>query len=677
MNKKSKFNFKVMLLLFALVPMTISIVALNLLLINEGSKEIQSEMHKALTSTIVQTGIAFDYNIETNETVLKNFAKSTIFTDYLRDPSNAELAERAQAYTLEYFGNLEGWEGVYLADWNSQVLTHPAPPVIGKVMREGDALESLRNSMTSASNGVFNTGIITSPASGELIISMYVPIYDGDTPIGYVGGGTFVNQLATHFSDVSSLGLESAYIYFVDNQGTMLFHPDPEKVGSPVENDAVKKVVAELEAGNHPDPESVKYKFKGVNKYAAYYVGNEERFVAVLTADEKEVLSDIQTLKTVSISISAGIFVFFVVFVIFMSGVVTAPLKRITKALDDTSKGDLNAETNIHSIVYETQVIIEAAHTLQDVLKNIIGKTKEISDDVNVGAVDVASLADNSSSSATMIVGAMEELAHGAVAMAENVQNINMQVITMGEAVDNISDRTDALVTSSNNIQNANADADEYMAKVASSSERSVEAVQNITKQIAETNNAITNIEEAVNMIISIATQTNLLSLNASIEAARAGEAGRGFAVVAGEIQTLSDQSNSSANEIKSIVANIVAQSEKSVALAAEVANIIATEQGYINDAQGKFETLSNEIQVSLEQIQMISELTGNLNDSKIIISNAVTDLSAISEENAASNEEVTASINDVSSSVQQIATNSEATKQLSDSLKETIAYFN
>lgn len=677
MNKKSKFNFKVMLLLFALVPMTISIVALNLLLINEGSKEIQSEMHKALTSTIVQTGIAFDYNIETNETVLKNFAKSTIFTDYLKDPNNAELAERAQAYTLEYFGNLEGWEGVYLADWNSQVLTHPAPPVIGKVMREGDALESLRNSMTSASNGVFNAGIITSPASGELIISMYVPIYDGDTPIGYVGGGTFVNQLATHFSDVSAMGLDSAYIYFVDNQGTMLYHPDPEKVGSPVENDAVKKVVAELEAGNHPDPESVNYKFKGVNKYAAYYVGNEERFVAVLTADEKEVLSDIQTLKTVSISISAGIFVFFVVFVIFMSGVVTAPLKRITKALVDTSKGDLNAEINIHSIVYETQVIIEAAHTLQDVLKNIIGKTKEISDDVNVGAVDVASLADNSSSGATMIVGAMEELAHGAVAMAENVQNINMQVITMGEAVDNISDRTDALVTSSNNIQNANADADEYMVKVANSSERSVEAVHNITKQIAETNNAIANIEEAVNMIISIATQTNLLSLNASIEAARAGEAGRGFAVVAGEIQTLSDQSNSSANEIKSIVANIVAQSEKSVALAAEVANIIATEQGYINDAQGKFKTLSNEIQVSLEQIQMISELTGNLNDSKIIISNAVTDLSAISEENAASNEEVTASINDVSSSVQQIATNSEATKQLSDSLKETIAYFN
>ncbi len=677
MKRKTKFNFTIMLLLFALVPMSITIIFLNILLIDRGSKEIKDEMHRAMTSTINQTGVAFDYNMSINETILKNYASSPILTDYLKNPEDTALGEKAQAFTQQYFGNLEGWEGIYLADWNSQVLTHPAPPVIGRVMREGAALEELHNSMKSANNGVYNTGIITSPASGELIISMYAPIYDGDEPIGYVGGGTFVNQIASHFSDVSEMNLSSAYIYFVDSQGTMLYHPDPEKIGNPVENAAVKKVVAELAEGNHPQPECVSYKYKGVQKYAAYYVGDHERYVAVVTADESEVLANIKVLRVVSLAISAGIFVFFVLFVLFMTKVVTAPLKRITIALDDTAKGNLNADTDIKSIVYETQVIIESTQTLQNALNTIIGKTKTISEDVNMGAVNVASLADNGTSGAQSIVLAMSELSNAAMTMAENVQDINGQVMSMGDAVDTISEHTEALVVSSNNIKRENADADAYMNKVSDSSVQSVEAVHNITKQIEETNNAIDKIEEAVNMIIGIANQTNLLSLNASIEAARAGEAGRGFAVVADEIKSLSEQSNVSANEIKSIVANIVAQSEKSVELASEVANIISAEQGYIADTQSKFKSLSGEIQISLDQIQMIAELTGELNKSKEIISEAVSELSAITEENAASNEAVTVSINGVTDSVHQIATSSETTKQLSEDLRNTISYFN
>ncbi len=677
MKGKIKFNFTVMLLLFALIPLTCSIVILNILLINEGSKEIKSQAHNAMTSTINQTGTAFDYSVKTNEIVLKNFAAAPIFKEYLKNPNNSDLQKKAQDYTTEYFGNLAGWEGVYLADWNSKVLTHPAPPVVGKVMREGDALKSLQTSMTSADNGIYNTGIIVSPASNQLIISMYVPIYDGNKPIGYVGGGTFVNEIAANYSDVSELHLDSSYIYFVDKEGTMLYHPDPEKIGKPVENAAVKQVVADLAAGNHPGPECVSYEYKGVQKYAAYYVGDHEFYVAVVTADESEVLKNIQTLKGVSLGISAGIFIFFIIIVVIMTRVVVKPLSRITKALDDTAKGKLNADTNIHSITYETQVIIKSAATLQKVLKDIIGKTKNISEDVNLGAIDVASLADSSSDGASHIVKAMEELAHGAVAMAENVQDINQQVINMGEAVDNISEYTDALVTSSNNIKNENNEADQYMEKVSISSKQSVEAVQAITKQITETNEAITRIQDAVNMIIGIASQTNLLSLNASIEAARAGEAGRGFAVVAGEIKSLSEQSNNSANEIKEIVANIIAQSEKSVALATEVAEIISTEQGYISDTQNKFKMLSGEIQISLDQINRIAEITEELNESKVVISGAVTDLSAIAEENAASNEEVAASINDVTDSIQQIASNSDATKTLSEDLKDTISYFN
>lgn len=678
MKKKSKFNFTVMLLLFALVPLTISIVVLNILLISEGSNQVRDEMHNAITSTINQTGIAFDYNITTNETVLKNYAAAPILKDYLKNPTDADLAKKAEDYTLEYFGKLEGWEGIYLADWNSKILTHPAPPVVGRVMREGERLKDLQDSMLAAENGILNLGIIPSPATEEglLIISMYAPIYDNGTPIGYVGGGTFVNEIASHFSDVSQLHLDSAYIYFVDKEGLMLYHPDPNKIKKTVENAAVKKVVAEIAEGKHPETECVTYEYQGVNQYAAYYVGDKERFVAVVTADESEVLAGISELRIISLIISAVIFFFFVGFVLYMARVVTKPLSRITKALDDTAKGSLNADTKINSIVYETQVIIESTQTLQRVLVDIIGKTKSISDDVNAGAEDVASLSNNSSSGAIQIVNAMEELANAATTMAENIQDINMQVVSMSNAVDNITERTEALVTSSNIIQKENDEADAYMVKVSESSSHSVEAVQNISSQIRETNVAIDKIEEAVNMIIAIANQTNLLSFNASIEAARAGESGRGFAVVADEIKLLAEQSNDSANEIKMIVANIMEQSQKSVQIAAEVARIISVEQGYIVDTQNTFGVLSKEINKSLEEIQKIADLTEGLTESKDVISNAIVELGAIAQENAASNQEVTVSINGVTESVQQIAVNSEETKKMSKDLKETIAYF-
>ena len=92
---KSKFNFTIMLLLFALIPLTISIVVLNVLLISKGSAGIKKEMHNAMSSTINQTGVAFDYNIVTNETVLKNFSTSPILVDCLKNPGDATLAQRA------------------------------------------------------------------------------------------------------------------------------------------------------------------------------------------------------------------------------------------------------------------------------------------------------------------------------------------------------------------------------------------------------------------------------------------------------------------------------------------------------------------------------------------------------------------------------------------------------
>ena len=309
MNKKSKsikkrgVSMRFTLIMFALLPMLLATVIVAATIIGKASSELNKITSNSMVSIIKGTGNSFDFATQTAEQNLMGFAQAPVIIEALQHPEDASLAAKANKYTNEYFSKLSGWEGLYLADWNTKVLTHESDAIIGKVLREGDSLTALRDSMLNA-GGVYNTGILTSPASGKLVQSIYYPVVVNGQPIGFVGGAVFVNDIASQISDVTSLGLSSAYIYFVDNTGVMLYHPDESKIGNAVENDAVKGLVAKLQAGNVPEPDCIKYKFKGANKYAAYYIGEGAHYIAVLTADENEVLRGINSTKQMTLIIA-------------------------------------------------------------------------------------------------------------------------------------------------------------------------------------------------------------------------------------------------------------------------------------------------------------------------------------------------------------------------------------
>lgn len=676
MKKIFKFNFNAVLLMFALIPLLVGGTILLTVSVGTSQKEIKKTTNTSMIALANGVGEGINNYISSSENILKTFTTAPIVKDALLNPNDTDIQAKAQQYTLDFFAKLEGWEGIYIADWNSKVLTHPAPPVIGKVMREGDALKSLQDSMINSENGVYNTGIITSPASGELIISMYAPVYDGDKIIGYAGGGTFMEHEAIKYEDVSVLNLDTAYLYIVDKEGTMIFHKNPEKIGSHVENEVVAGLVEDIANGKHPESKCIEYKYDGKMKYASYFVGNNEEFIAVITADAKDVLTDVNKLRNLILVIYLIITVIFIVIALYFSKVFVTPFKMVTEAIKKISDGNINDDVNVHSIVEETKQLISSAATLQKVLQNTISKTKSISNSLNDNAKTVYDLADNSANGASQITSAMEDLAQGATVVADNTQTINSVVSDMGVAIEDIASNTEELTKSSDNIKVANREATDYMEKVSMSSEKSIEAVNKISSQIEDTNEAVSRIKNTVNIISDIASQTNLLALNASIEAARAGETGRGFAVVANEIKHLSEQSNLSTDEIKKIVDDIVNKSDESVKLSSEVASIIVEEQKFIKDTQGKFDILNSEISVSLEQIVSIGKKVKALNDSTTSITSSVVDLGTVAEENAASNEEVSASVSMVAASIQQISDSSEKTKNMAQELDEAIKYF-
>ena len=371
----------------------------------------------------------------------------------------------------------------------------------------------------------------------------------------------------------------------------------------------------------------------------------------------------------------AGIAVFAVIAWL-ISIKVSNPLKAVAASIEKLSNGDTDIKINEVSKIQETTQLLESAEKLGEVLRDSIGKIRSSSDSLNERIENTAEMASDSSTAASQIADSMQALTQTTMTMAASVQDINDNMLHMGEVIGQAVSNVNNLNNNSAAMSGANKEAADCISRVIRSSERSSEAVEDITSRINATNEAITKINEMVELITGIASQTNLLSLNASIEAARAGEAGRGFAVVAEEIKTLAEQSDVSANQIKDIVNRIGESSTMCVDQAQKVKELIAEEKELLTVTQDKFEKLESNISDSVAEISSVSEVTGQLENIKDTILNAVTDLSAISEETSATNEEVAASIAGVADNVSSVSDNTNIMNGLSAELKDAVAYF-
>ncbi len=191
-----------------------------------------------------------------------------------------------------------------------------------------------------------------------------------------------------------------------------------------------------------------------------------------------------------------------------------------------------------------------------------------------------------------------------------------------------------------------------------------------------EKSKAVEDISKLTQTILEIASQTNLLSLNASIEAARAGEQGRGFAVVAGQIQKLAEQSNESAQQIEAIIDELLSDSQKAVETMTEVEQIMNEQNENVALTEQKFDEVTDGISASIDSIRVIRDKSAELDSTRIEVVDIVQNLTAIAEENAASTEETSASVTEVSAIVNNISEKAQELKAIADELDGNMSNF-
>ena len=357
---------------------------------------------------------------------------------------------------------------------------------------------------------------------------------------------------------------------------------------------------------------------------------------------------------------------------------VSGEMHGVSESLTSLAGGTLDAGVD-DKIVRRSDELGVIGHSTRDLISrigSIIGKTKEMSTELTESGAELARSSDDASQAATQISAAVDGISKGAVSQADSIRVAKDETDVIGESVELISENVSLLDGSSEKMRVDCEGTRDALNTLISQSKIVFESVHTIAATIDRTNQSAKAIAGFTDAINSIATQTNLLSLNASIEAARAGEAGKGFAVVAGEISDLASQSKESADKINGIVEELMRDADESVEAMRSLSDNFDRQEQQLDMTKESMDRMAEGIAEVTQSSQDISGSLNGLQEARSTLNRIIADLSDISGENATATEQTNASMEELSSTFQLINSDAEKLRSLAAELTETISYF-
>lgn len=613
------------------------------------SNRVASMVENNITNQMIdavesRASIINDY-VASAEEYMTAFALSSEVQDLLANPEDPALLQKGQKYT-EDFAAVKGiFEGLYISTPDTYVLTHTSQGAIGITTREGDSLTEFQNTIL-AQPQLTNLGIMESPGTGSMIISMYYPIFDGQTCIGYVGAGVYASRLMDALLDLNIKGLpNSEYVFLNVDTGKYLYHEDEKLLNTETSDSGYQEIIKRIRKNGNTKAGTYSYRDeKGVNQLVVYKYLKDRNWVFMVRDNTSEVYGKVTTVRITVGILCAVVGAVIILITLLILHRESRELMVMESAIRHLGNLELSADQELEAFYGRTDeigMIAQTIHHVCDCLRKTIDDIGRILGEMADGniAVDVGVnesyyigdfkiLSESLKSIRTHLTDVMRDITQianqvdsGANQVSAGAQALSQGTLEQEDSINglvsNVTDITTQIQNSTVRCGNARDLVDRatgYAAEADTKMEQLVTATKNIDQSSAQIGSIIKTIED-------IAFQTNILALNAAVEAARAGDAGKGFSVVSDEVRNLAAKSAEAAKNTGSLIG----RSLDDVKTGTESTTLAISAMQVINECIQSIKALMDEISLaSVQQSEMIASVDSRIKEvSKVIKANS------------------------------------------------------